>query len=84
LTEQPSNTTGSSQVVSSGSSATHLHRVGFFAAQLQQGAQHAGIRAVALLQGVENGVEDVRHFAQKGSWLLSVVCVETNSSTTGK
>jgi hypothetical protein len=34
--EQPSNTTGSSQVASSGSSANDLDRAGFFAAEFQQ------------------------------------------------
>ena len=40
-------------------------RLRFLASKFQQGTQHTGIRGFALLQGSEDGVEDVRHFSQK-------------------
>jgi hypothetical protein len=35
--------------------------------QFQQGADHAGVSTLALLQRAEDGVEDVRHLAQEGT-----------------
>ena len=54
LAEQPSNTGGSAQLSSSGSSAAGSTGCAFSSGEFDQRAQHAGIGALALAQRAED------------------------------